>query len=230
MSGVTTPLMPDLLHGPADGGFQVPGGLPEGVDVRPELGGVRQGRAVVDKLQSPLQLIQSRGQIVAGRLGLGVEALELGQELVVVHQPIVQHLHQVPGPGNGLRHAAGGRAELAENGGRLADVPLRQQEQVVGRGNIVVHEIPHLPRQGVGAVLGAVRVAGDPGDPAGHRVRSRLGVVQGAVDEVLEGVQFILQLLQSPGGGVQGDVRHHLSHDAAHVLAALDIAPVDAAG
>ena len=65
---------------------------------------------------------------------------------------------------------------------------------------------------------------------AGDGVRGGLGVRQGAVDEALEGVQLRLELVQAVGGELQGDIRDHLAHDAAHVLAALDGAPVVAGG
>ena len=81
----------------------------------------------------------------------------------------------------------------------------------------------------MGAVTSGVGIAGDAGDAAGHGVGGGLGVVQGGVDEIVQAVQLGLQLLQTVGGELQGDVRGHLAHDAAHVLAALHLAAVDAA-
>ena len=82
----------------------------------------------------------------------------------------------------------------------------------------------------MGTVQGIVRIGGDPVHPGGHGVGGGLGIVQHPVHLALKTVEVVLQCVQAGAGGLQGDVRGHLAHDAAHVLAALDGAVVDAAG
>ena len=154
----------------------------------------------------------------------------MGQQLVVIFLHAVQRIQQLPHGGNGLGGAVGGGRQILHDRGRLGQIPLHQKHDIIDGIHVGIHEVTQLPRHAMGAVAGIVGVAGDTGDTAGHSVRGGLCVIQRAVDHIVQAVQFILQLIQAARRELQRDIRGHLPHDAAHILAALYGTAVDAAG
>ena len=52
-------------------------------------------------------------------------------------------------------------------------------------------------------------------------------IIQHAVNQSLQAVQFTLQFLQTVGRKLQSNIRRHLAHNAAHILASLYRAAIE---
>lgn len=115
------------------------------------------------------------------------------------------------------RGSPGGAAEVVQNGCGLGGIALHDEQEVIHRRDVRVHEVGQLAGERPSAALGGIGTGRDAGDAAGDAVGGRLCVVERAVYETLQRVQLSLQLVESAGGKAQRDVGHHLADDAADV-------------
>lgn len=111
------------------------------------------------------------------------------------------------------RGSPGGVAEVVQNGCGLGGIALHDEQEVIHRRDVRVHEVGQLAGERPGAALGGIGTGRDAGDAAGDAVGGRLCVVERAVYETLQRVQLSLHLVESAGGKAQRDVGHHLADD-----------------
>ena len=95
---------------------------------------------------------------------------------------------------------------------------------------VAVSPVCSLIGQGFGAALGVIRIIGNLIHPIGNTRPGIIHMIKGRVHQVSQLIDFSAQFLNLICVKAQGQVRRHLSGDAAHVLTAfyVTVVPVTA--
>ena len=117
---------------------------------------------------------------------------------------------------------------VAEDVRRAVGDVVYAAEDVVERGDGVVHEVHRLAGDIGEVVRGAAHVAGDGVEPVGDVGGGVARVQQRDVEEVVQLGELGREVLGRGGGEVEREVGLHLADDAADLLAAQDAAAVGA--